>query len=127
MMNERSWSELCIFLIVVSLILYSIYIFTPRRGLKQLGFFGGSIFIAASILVFFIAKHKYELTRTSNTAIITSAVVTVTGSPNVKGTKLFILHEGTKVNITDNDGDWTEIQIANGNVGWLSGKNLSPI
>ena len=81
----------------------------------------------ACIILFFVARHKYELTLNSGGAIIISPTVTVTGSPNEKGTKLFILHEGTKVTITEDSGDWTEIKIANGNVGWLPTKSISPI
>ncbi len=127
MMDEKSWSEFCILLLIISLVLFGIYIFTASRVLKQIGFFGGSVLVISSVIVFFIAKHKYELTKSSSEAIITSATVTVYGSPNEKGTKLFILHEGTKVNITEDEGNWTEIKIANGNVGWLPNKSLSPI
>ena len=127
MMSEKGWSELCIVLIVLSLILFFIYIFTQNRHLKQLGFFGGMILIVSSIIIFFVAKHKYELTKAHSNAIITSATVTITGSPSEKGTKLFILHEGTKVEITEENGEWTEIKIANGNVGWVPQKSLSPI
>lgn len=127
MMSEKSWSEMCIILVIISLILFATYIFSANKAVKQVGFFGGSALILASVFVFFIAKHKYELTKTSSTAIITKAAVTVTGSPSEKGTKLFVLHEGTKVNITEEDGDWTEIKIANGNVGWVPTKSISAI
>ncbi len=62
-----------------------------------------------------------------NTAIITAQSITVTGSPNEKGTKLFILHEGTKVNVTQEDLDWVEIKIANGNTGWIKHSQLEKI
>ena len=127
LMSEKIWSELCIVLIVFSLILFAVYIFSANRSVKQIGFFGGSILILTSIIIFFIAQHKYELTKNSESAIITVPTVTVTGSPNEKGTKLFILHEGTKVNITEDEGDWTEIKIVNGNVGWVPSKSLSAI
>ncbi len=127
MMNEKSWSELCILLIVISLILFCVYIFTVHQGLKKLGFWGGSVLIILSVFIFFVAKHKYELTKTSSNAIITSAAATVYGSPTEKGTKLFILHEGTKVDITEDNGEWVEIKIANGNVGWLPSKSIVAI
>jgi tetratricopeptide (TPR) repeat protein len=127
LMSEKEWSILCILVVIVSLILISIYIISNRRSLKQLGFFGGSVFILFAVVLFFIAQHKYNLTKTSSDAIITTAAVTVTGSPNEKGTKLFILHEGTKVMITQEDGDWTEIKIANGNVGWVKSKMVTAI
>ncbi len=127
MMSERSWSVLCIVLITLALGLFAMYLFTSLRTLKQIGFFGGSILILLAVVIFFIAKHKYEKTKNSATGIITTPSVTVTGSPTDKGTKLFILHEGSKVNIMENDGVWTEIKIANGNVGWIQTKNVSAI
>ena len=34
-------------------------------------------------------------------------------------TDLFILHEGTKVSIKSKLGDWNEIEMEDGNVGWM--------
>lgn len=125
--SEKGWSLFCICLFAVSLILFAIYILSYRTGLKKMGFWGGSIILIFSIILFFVAQHKYELTINSSDAIITSPTATVTGSPNEKGTKLFILHEGTKVVITEEEGEWTEIKIANGNVGWVKSDFLQKI
>ena len=45
--------------------------------------------------------------------------VTVKSSPDNSGTDLFILHDGTKVEIRSKLSDWSEIQMENGSVGWL--------
>ena len=127
LLTEKGWSELCILFIILSLIFFAIYVSVQKRGLKQLGFFSGTVLIVSSIITFFIAQHKYNLTKNSDTAIITSAAITVTGSPNEKGTKLFILHEGAKVNIVQEDAGWVEIKIANGNVGWINKFELQKI
>ncbi|MCC7050690.1 MAG: hypothetical protein IT239_02785, partial [Bacteroidia bacterium] len=47
--------------------------------------------------------------------------------PSEQGTNLFVLHEGTKVSIEQNDGDWTEIKISNGNRGWIKKAELGVI
>lgn len=125
--SEKGWSQLCIVFIILSLLLFTLYFTIQKKSLKQFGFFGGSSLIILSVILFFVAQHKYNLTKNSRDAIITSASITVTGSPNEKGTKLFILHEGTKVNITQEDVDWTEIKIANGNTGWIKKTELQKI
>jgi len=52
--------------------------------------------------------------------IIMAPSVTVKSTPNEKGTDLFILHEGRKVMIKDNTmKEWKEIQLEDGNVGWI--------
>lgn len=127
LMNEKSWSLLLIICIAASLLLYSVYVISDGKALKQFGFFGGSVLLVVSVSLFFIARSKYYSTVNSNSAIITSASATVTGSPSEKGTRLFILHEGTKVNILEKEDDWTEIKIPNGNVGWLKSSALEEI
>ncbi len=127
LMTEKGWSQMCILLICISLILFAMYITMRKRGLKQLGFFGGTTLVILSIITFFIAQHKYNITKNNSEAIITSPSITVTGSPNEKGTKLFILHAGTKVNVTQEDVSWAEIKIANGNTGWIKISELQKI
>ena len=58
--------------------------------------------------------------RTSrDTAIIFAPSVTLTTSPDDNGTELVVLHEGTKVRILSWIGEWCEVRLADGNVGWI--------
>lgn len=125
--NEREWSVICIVFFSFSLLLFGIYILSHNNALKKTGFFGGIFILAATVFIFFIAQNNYESTKNSADAIVISATATITGSPNEKGTKLFILHEGTKVVVTQEAADWTEIKIANGNVGWIKTDHLQKI
>ena len=40
-------------------------------------------------------------------------------APIENGTQVFLIHEGTKVNITRTLGEWLEIRLADGKVGWI--------
>lgn len=126
-MSEKDWSILLIVSIIVSLLLFAIYVTSGGKALKQLGFYGGSALLVLSVILFFTARSKYDSTVNGNSAIVTSASVVVNGSPSAKGTRLFILHEGTKVDILQQQDDWTEVKIANGNVGWLKASDLEKI
>jgi tetratricopeptide (TPR) repeat protein len=125
--TEKSWALLCILSFIVSLILYVVYVSFSTKVIKQISFWIGSFFLILSIALFFVAKNKYNLSKFSHEAIIVSGSVTVNGSPNEKGTKLFILHEGAKVTVTQQDDNWTEIKIPNGSVGWVKSKSLIAI
>jgi len=127
LLDEKSWSVVCILLTILSLILFGIYFYTHTLSLKRFGFFGGVVLLISTAVIFFIAQHSYHLSKNSNDGIIVAPSVTVVGSPNEKSTKLFILHEGTKVNITQEEDEWMEIRIANGNVGWLKKKDIIAI
>lgn len=60
-------------------------------------------------------------------AIILRPVVTVKSSPDQSGKDLFILHEGTKVQITDSLSRWIEVKITDGNSGWINVTDLERI
>jgi len=126
-LNERQWSLIMIMLIIAGLLFFALYVWSSGKTLKQIGFFIGSGLMIAACVTFFIAKSKYTSTVQSDSGVITSASVTVTGSPTEKSTRLFLLHEGTKVKIMDESDDWTEIKIPNGNVGWVKTNDLQKI
>lgn len=127
LMAESGWATWCILSLVIALALLGLFIVSRHSGFKQLGFFGAAVFFSISISSFFLAKNKYNLTINGSEAIITASSVTITGSPTDKSTKLFILHEGTKVNITEEENEWCEIKIANGNTGWIKKTQLERI
>ena len=45
--------------------------------------------------------------------------ITVKSSPSQSGVDLFVLHEGTKLEILDVMESWDKIKIADGSVGWM--------
>lgn len=127
LMTEKEWSELLIVSIILGLALIVIYILSANKILKQLGFFGGITLMIFSVFTFFMAKNKFNSAVNNSSAIIVASSVEVTGSPSEKGTILFLLHEGSKVKIMDQENDWTEVKIANGNVGWIKNSKLEKI
>ena len=71
-------------------------------------------------------QRRVRLNRMN--AIIISPSVTIRSTPNDNGTSLFILHEGRKVFIKDDSmKDWKEIQLEDGNVGWVKKNDLEVI
>jgi SH3-like domain-containing protein len=63
-----------------------------------------------------IRKNQIE---NHHEAIVMSGVITAKSSPDKSGTDLFQLHEGTKVEVKSTLGNWIEIEIGNGSVGWV--------
>lgn len=117
--TEREWSILCIVFSFLFIITLGIFIVSKKIILKQIGLWSALLFFVLSVAVFFVAKNSYASAVENKEAIILSPSIHVKGSPSEKGTKLFILHEGTKVRIESIEDRWIEIRLANGNVGWL--------
>lgn len=75
------------------------------------------LFIGSAIGIHFFAKSMDSLAD-SGKAVIWTDRVEVKTSPN--GTEnAFVLHEGTIVNVLRKEGDFREVRLANGHVGWL--------
>ena len=53
-------------------------------------------------------------------AIIISPSVNVKKTPTVSGNDAFVIHEGTRVDITDTSiKDWYSVRLADGRDGWI--------
>jgi SH3-like domain-containing protein len=60
-------------------------------------------------------------------AIIFTSQISVKSSPDNSGTDLFVIHEGTKVSVEDEVGEWLEIKLSDGNKGWIPANSLEII
>ncbi len=127
LMSEKSWSIACIVLLCSSLVMFAFYFSSHAVIFKKIFFYAALLLFVKAIVSFFLAQYQYSHLNTNNSAIVINPSSTINGSPSEKSTKLFILHEGTKVSITNEDKDWMEIKLANGNVGWVKKKDIEKI
>jgi len=52
-------------------------------------------------------------------AIVLTKVVTAKTSPDTESTDAFVIHEGLKVELGDQVGEWVKITLSDGKVGWI--------
>ena len=128
MMSVDGWARTALVALAFTIVLLLVYLFSDRIWLRKAGFFGGValllLFVGANI---FAWQQKKDLLNRKG-AIIFAPAVTVKSTPAANGTDLFILHEGTKVIITDSSmKDWKEIRIADGKEGWIESKHIRVI
>lgn len=94
------------------------------RRLALLSAIGGTVVF---ILLLLVGIDRYsDLTR-SDLAVIMPEIVAVKNSPDGRGADAFILHRGTKVQITDTIAEWIKIRLADGKVGWLEAESVESI
>jgi tetratricopeptide (TPR) repeat protein len=74
-----------------------------------------------------MAVRSHAIAHIDQQSIIMSASVYVKSSPDEKGNDLFILHEGTKVDVLDQLNNWKKIRIANGSIGWMKSDEMEII
>ena len=127
-MSVDGWARTALIALVVAIVLALLYLFSDRIWLRKVGFFGGILLLLVFLVGnLFAWQQKHNLTSRSGAIIIKSAV-NVKSTPSKNGTDLFILHEGTKVNITDASmREWRKIHVADGKEGWLEVSEIEVI
>lgn len=115
--NQWAWCSIAAFALL--LLMFFLFLRARKVGLRKLGFFMGLIFLIVFGLSVVFAMQLKHIADTQDQAIVMTPTVTVKSSPSTNSVDLFVLHEGAKVDVMDTQGDWAQIRIANGSVGWL--------
>ncbi len=124
--STNTWAIISMISFVLFLGLLFIFFFSSSYNTKRLSFwFGIFAFLISFSSIIFSYQTKQDLTN-RNVGIVFEPVINVKSSPSDNGTDIFVIHEGTKVEITQESGDWIEIKLANGNKGWIK-RNLIEI
>lgn len=85
------------------------------------------VFVLLSGIFFTFGYQQRNYVLDNVEAIVFEPSVTVKSMPAKTGTSLFVLHEGTKVKVLEQNNDWARIRLADGNVGWLPLQHIRKI
>ena len=97
------------------------------RGMRKAGFITGLLLVLLLIIATWLllrATHRYNA---RNEAVVMPAAITVKSSPEAQSTDKLILHEGTRLTVTDSLADWYKITIADGTTGWCQRSDVERI
>ena len=127
MMSCTAWSLLSLVALVCALGLFLVYLLARRLSWRKGGFYGTMVAVLLFIVTtsFAMGERREMLDRTQ--AVVMSLSTAVKSSPDRSATDLFVLHEGTLVEITGRLEGWCEITIADGKKGWLEEKTIETI
>ncbi|HMN06940.1 MAG TPA: tetratricopeptide repeat protein [Flavobacteriales bacterium] len=83
--------------------------------------------LAGTIISVALAAHRVQEVERKAEAIILAPSVEILGEPRKGSTRLFILHQGSKVGLLEEQGEWQEVRLPNGSVGWLPVASIAKI
>lgn len=127
-MPVDGWAKCGILCFIVLILCLTLFIFNKKSKTKKIIFIFALLSLACTILSNVIASNQKDKLLHRESAIIMEPSVTVRSTPSTSGTELFILHEGKKVTIKDDSmKEWKEIEIEDGNIGWLPASAIEQI
>ena len=122
------WAKTAICSMIMALVLMLLYLFCPKDIVKRVGFYGAICLFALLVVSNVFAYQQKKILQSRNSAIVTAPSVTVKNSPADSGTDVFVIHEGTHVDITDKTiKNWCAIKIADGREGWMRTSHIEEI
>lgn len=128
MQDMDGWAKSGIVALAVAIVMSILYFFSGRVGVRKLGFTGIIVFVIVFIVATTFAYKQYVRQTENDEAIVTAPFALIKKSPSTGSSDLFMLHEGTKVEILDGElNDWKEIRVSDGRKGWIETSKLEKI
>ena len=128
LLGSNAWAVLSLLFFAAFVAGTLVFLLSLNPSIRRVSFY--SAIVVLVLLVFsmgFSLWQKNEAGK-ADQAIVMLPVSSVKSSPASEGSKdLFILHEGTKVKVLDEVGEWINIEIADGRQGWIKTTDIEKI
>lgn len=98
-----------------------------NRAVRRILLAIGAAALLATVASAMLAAYRVEQVGNRSEAIIMAPSAEILGEPRDGATRLFILHQGTKVGILKHQGSWQEVRLSSGAVGWTPASALEVI
>lgn len=126
-MTSNGWFYTSALLFTMALIAFLIFIFGYSKAIRKSFFYIGFIGVLFSVITIIFSGIRKTQMANHNEAIVMSGVIVIKGAPDKSGTDLYQLHEGSKITIIGTLGDWYEVRMRNGNIGWIENNMVEKI
>ena len=117
--SQEGWAYFIILLAWLFVLFWGLYLWNKIPFIKRTFFVTSLILAFLLIGSLFIAVIKSANTSDTTYGILFNEKMEVWAEPNSRAEVLFLLHEGTKVQMLDQLQEWQKIRIANGSEGWI--------
>lgn len=126
-MSPDGWGVVSLVMLGLALLCASLYLLLVRRSARKASFVCAVVFVVLTLVSVAYGAAERRALLSDGEAIVLSSAAAVKSSPERSSKDIFILHEGTKVEVLDEFGSWREIRIADGNKGWIQSSAIEVI
>jgi len=126
-LSANTLSILSVLLFIAGFLTLVFYLFTNSLSFKKSSFYTGIVLLICGIVTIFISNRQVHYFNSHHQAIVFSSSVTVKSAPGEAAKALFVVHEGTKVDILQSNESWVEVELPNGNAGWIAAADVKEI
>ncbi len=119
LMTFDQWAYTAVILVILFVLTYLAYYYLRYSSHKRIAFVSSMISVVLALVAVVFAFVQYDQYEAEQPAIVFAEQCVVKSEPNDRSSEVFILHEGTKVQVLDCLEDYRKIELADGKVGWV--------
>lgn len=121
------WAILSVVCSIIFACIFLLYYFSYSEKIKRFLFATSMLIAILFVMTLSMSFLTYEDYTKKQPAIIFANQLEVKTEPSMGSASAFILHEGTKVEITAQDGNWFRITLADGKDGWVPTSDIKQL
>ncbi|MBP5210861.1 MAG: BatD family protein [Bacteroidales bacterium] len=121
------WAWITLALALITAVLLLMFRLLPSQGGRKASFIVGCVAALFAVITLLFSVSSANDATKEDSAIVMLPVSSVKSSPDANSKSLFILHEGTKVELIDNLGNWVRVELSDGRQGWMPASDIEII
>lgn len=126
-LTYEGWAILAVCMAFLFALLFLGYYFLGHSAKKRLLFVGSILSLIVLITAVTMAFRTFDKVTNNRPAIVFAEETEIKTDPKMNSDTAFLLHEGTKVQIIAEEGDWKRVSVADGKDGWIPSADLKEL
>lgn len=122
-----TWAITAVVSAFIILLLFTGYYFSGRSLYKRIFFSSMFVFLALALLSVTAAVFEKDIYAEERPAIVFADMVSVKAEPSADAPDAFVLHEGTKLYITEELDSWRKVVLSDNTKGWIEAAAIREI
>lgn len=114
----NQWAKIVLCFVWMTFVFFVRYRFSQKIQFKRLFFVLGCVLLLVTIISFALTQIKQKEEKQIK-AVVFNQEIEIWAEPNKRADILFLLHEGTTLEVLSELEGWSKIKLANGSEGWV--------
>ena len=114
----NQWAKIVLGLAWLTLVFFVLYRFSQQMHFKRIFFILGCVVLFITLISLVLTQTKQKEGKQTK-AVVFDQEIEIWAEPNKRADILFLLHEGTTLEVVSELEGWSKIKLANGSEGWI--------
>ncbi|TPN84058.1 tetratricopeptide repeat protein [Aquimarina algicola] len=127
MFSFDRWAWISVLCVLLFVVLFITYYSAQASSKKRFFFVISMVLLLFGLFSILFAFKQYNFVVNNQYAIVFAKETEIKSAPNLRSEEVFMLHEGTKVKVTETVNDWKKIKLADGKIGWIPASDIKEL